>query len=552
MPFAGFKDFPSCQRSMEKKYKNPETAKKVCGKLQAQKESSAAASLLTTESQTNNFLDKQKVEVYKDEKGDLFVKLFLLDDSVNVNDWGVTQRSIPQKIGSAVNKPAVLYIDKGNEPDAHIHKRKEGMANHPVLAISSKGETKEHAYLNQELNRVGNIDEVVRNPTNGWWYGIIRITDKGVREAFDADPASLPFFTSSSIWNNNPPMPRVVLDAAGNPVSIERPDETQIDDWEFMHVAFVDEPAYGVQKTQIAGRCTGDSNKCVMHLRNASISANNGETGCGFCTKGAMQKIAQSVREQGLEEVVLGNTPTTPDTSRKSFDTQKNSVAMSVNENSEKGNEKTTEKKVVEEKTTEQNNNNTNNTTQTQQPQQNQNSPAEKKAQVDEPNQQLAASLIEKLSNENSQLKTLLETQQTLTKTTAQRLAAVEERLAKEEENRTLWELSNVVRSSKIHQHLPIEEQEKLVQKYAAAKMTPESLREFIAPFETVNPTQYTQSSPAVTQKVASSQQQDVPSKLDYPAAAANQKVASSDGSVTTTRKPKFMMISEHLKEVGI
>jgi hypothetical protein len=341
MPFAGFKDFAACQRSMTKRYKgNAETAKKVCGKLQAQKESSLSS--FTDEAQTHDFLDKKKVEAYKDEKGDLFIKFFLLDDSVNSNDWGVSQYSIPQKIGSAVNKPIVLYIDKGNEPDAHIHRRQEGMANHPVLAISSKGETKEHAYLNQELSRVGNIDEVVRDATKGWWYGIGRITDKGVREAFDADPANVPFFTSSSIWNNQPALPRVMMDASGNPVSIQKPDETQIEDWEFMHVALVDTPAYGVEKTHITGRCTGDSNKCVMHLRNASIS-NPEDSGFGncHCTKTAIQKIANSVREQGLEPVALGEQIL--DTSRKSTNTQDNSVTMSVNENSENRNEKTTE-----------------------------------------------------------------------------------------------------------------------------------------------------------------------------------------------------------------
>jgi hypothetical protein len=535
MPFAGFKDFAACQASMTKKYKgNKETAKKVCGKLQAQKEASLN---LTTEAQTSQFLDKQKVEAFKDEKGDLFIKFFLLDDSVNINDWGVSQRSIPQKIGSAVNKPLVLYIDKGDEPDAHIHKRKEGMANHPVLAISSKGETKEHADLNQELNRIGNIDEVVRDPKNGWWYGIGRITDKGVREAFESDPAGLPFFTSSSIWNNQPALPRVVLDASGNPISVERPDESQIEDWEFMHVALVDEPAYGVEKTHITGRCTGDSNKCVMHLRNASIAKNNGEAGCGFCTKGAMQQIANSVREQGLEEVALGAV----NTSHKSTLTQENSVRMDANnQNSENKNVKTTEEtKVVEEKKTE---------TAQQQPQQNQNSPAEKKEQVGEPNQQLAASLIEKLTNENTQLKTLLETQTTLTKSIQQKLAMIDEERAKEKEERRIFDISNVVYGSKVYKHLPREEQEKLVQKYAAAQMTGDTLKEFIAPFETVNATHYAEPQ-APAQKTASISQ--VPSKLDYP---AQQKVASAAGGSDsiTYRKPKYQMISEHLGEVGI
>ena len=524
---------------MTRKYKSQDKAKKICGKLQAQKEASVAALLTDDESQVDKFLDTKKVESFKNEKGDLFLKVFLLDDSVNTNDWGVSQRSIPQKIGSAVNKPAVLYIDSGNEPDAHIHKRREGMANHPVLAISSKGETKEHAYLNQEMNRVGNIDRVERDPRTGWWYGIVRVTDQGVRDAFDADPAGLPFFTSSSIWNNQPAVPRITLDAAGNPIGIDKPDETQIEDWEFMHVAFVDVPAYGVEKTHITGRCTGDSNTCVMHLRNASISANNGETGCNFCTKQAMLDIADSVRQHGLDAIALPP----PDTSRISTDTHDNSIRMSVNENSENKNEKTTEKKaVVEEKTTQT------------QPQPNQNSPAQKKEEVEGTgNQQLAASLIEKLTGENQQLKTLLETQTQLTKSIQQKLATMDEEMTKQKEERRVWGLASVVRNSKIHSHLPAEEQEKLIQKYAAAQMTEETLKEFIAPFETVNATHYAKEAAATAapQKVASSSSSSssVPSRLDYP---AQQKVASSEDSAVTTRQPKYRMIASHLKEVGI
>jgi hypothetical protein len=537
MPFAGFKDFAACQRSMSRKYKNPETAKKVCGKLQAQKESSVAT--LQNEDQVNKFLDTKKVTSFKDEKGDLFIKFFLLDDSVNVNDWGVSQRSIPQKIGTAIGKPIVLYIDKGDEPDAHIHKRKAGMANHPVLAISSKGETKEHAYLNQELSSVGRITEAVRSPTNGWWYGIGRITDKGVREAFEVDPAGLPFFTSSSIWNNQPPLPKVILDAAGNPAGIAQPDETQIEDWEFMHVALVDEPAYGTQKTQIAGRCVGDASSCVMHLRNASIIKN--ETGHGDCdcTKKAMLDIANSVRQQGLQEVAIG------DTSRKSTNTQQTSVIMSGNENSEQKNVETTEKKEVVEEKKEQ---------VTAQPQPNQNSPAQKKEQAGESNQQqLTASLFESLRTENSQLKTLLETQQPLIASLQQKIAGMEETLKKQDDERRIFGLSHVVQNSKLYSHLPKEEQEKLVQKYAAANMSEESLRDFIAPFETgVNTTQYTQVAPSV-QKTASvsSHQQQVPSKLDYPATGSSQKVASSDSSVIANRKPMFMSITDKLMTEG-
>jgi hypothetical protein len=248
-----------------------------------------------------------------------------------------------------------------------------------------------------------------------------------------------------------------------------------------------------------------------------------------------MIELADNVRKAGFQK-----TADHSDTSRKSTTPQEKSVIMPEG-NSEKNNvETTTEKKVVEEKKQVE--------TQQPQPQQNQNSPAEKKAQVGEPNQQLAASLIERLSDENQQLKTLLETQQPLITSMQQKIATMEDTLKKQDKERQVWGLRNVVTTSPLYKHLPVEKQDELIQRYAAIDMTEDSLREFIAPFETVNTTHYIKETP--TQKVASASQEQVPSRLDYP---AQQKAAStSDGSRVTTRQPKFKLITENLKGMGI
>jgi hypothetical protein len=484
----------------------------------------------------------KKVISWQDSSGELWLKGFLINGNVNKNDWGVKPSTIPEILKkTAVGQPITLYKDRGDEQDRFKHKRVAGSYNHPVLAMPEFGDTIHTAIARQEAAAVGRIHSIQQN-ADGDWYWIGKLTDPQAKQAFASD-SKMPFFTSPSIWINSIQPSNILYGADGTPVDVDRSNPfAQIEDWQFMHIALVDTPAYGKQ-AMITARCSGDASTCIDHLKYASESkpvVTDDHGACG-CTKQGMNELAANVRKAGLEKEADHS-----DTSRISTGTQQDPVIMSVNENSEKVNEKTTnEKKVVEEKTTQQN------TQQQPQPQANQNSPAEKKEQVESGNQQLAASLIERLSGENQKLKTLLETQMELTKSTQQRLATVEEDLKKQSEERRIWGLANVVHNSKIHKHLPLEEQEKLVQKYAAAQMTEESLREFIAPFETANAVHYVKEAAAPTQKVASSSssQEQVPSRLDYP---AQQKVASSDDSVVTNREPKFKLISKHLKEVGI
>jgi hypothetical protein len=426
--------------------------------MQAQLESSVVPSQFAeSEEQATKLLDSKKVISYHDEQGRLFIKMFLIDDSVNVNHWGVANNSIPQNISTVIGKPVVLYKDTGQEPDRHIIKRIPGQHNHPVIAVSAHGEDINHAIANQELYRVGTFIDVQKN-AQGQWYGIAEITDQGVKEAINSDP-NTPFFVSPSIWNNSQQVPEIVHTASG-PV-VKMPDDSQMTDWTFMHVALVDRPAYGVKKAFISGKCNGDSNTCVMHLRNASIAENDGKVGCGFCTKQAMNDIASNIEKQGTIELADH-----ANTSHK--DSLHNNIGlMSASSDSTEDNKKTTEKKkVVEEEKQEQTSPTQNN---------------EQKSASVIPYEQYAL-----VKEENERLKLQLETTSALLKEGNSKLASVTEDVEKLKQDKLLFELHNIVAKSPTFSRLPVEEQEKQVQKFASQKWTPEQVIEFMAPYDSV------------------------------------------------------------------
>lgn len=188
------------------------------------------------------------IEKFQDENGRLFVKAFLLDASTNINQWGVTQESLEQNIGSFIGKPLVLLenFDHPATDDMDIH----------------------HALAYQELFTVGSIIDVVKH--GSIWYGIIEITDPNAKEAFRS--GDIPFYVSPSIAQLDP---------------LEPAD--RISKWMGMHLAVVTRPAFTTRKAMFTGQCGGDPKTCLAQLRRAHVEQ-HGQGSCGFCVKSAFQK----------------------------------------------------------------------------------------------------------------------------------------------------------------------------------------------------------------------------------------------------------------------
>lgn len=271
---------------MTRKYGSQEKGKKVCGALQKRLESrngsinepisselGARELASASEQEIFDLVDKKKIITYKD--GDRrFIKVFLFDGSTNYNGWGVDESSIPLRVASVIGKPIVAYVNQGWEKAIEPWRR-EGEFDHPLV----NDKDYHHALAYQDLYRVATYIDYVQAPDKSWW-GIAEVTDDGVKKALDEDP-DLPIFTSSSV--------RLLY-----PVT-DREANKHLKDWEFMHSAIVDRPAYGVKKAYISGECSGDKDTCVLHLRKASIEDHG--YGCGFCTYGALMKLGSDVSD---------------------------------------------------------------------------------------------------------------------------------------------------------------------------------------------------------------------------------------------------------------
>lgn len=225
MPVGPYEDFDSCVAGvMKKEGYDKETAHKVCGKMEQ-----------ASNSQIN------------ESNGKLYVKAFLLDSSTNVNGWGVTKQSIDDHISSFIGKPLVLTEDF-DHPDID-----DGNIN--------------HVFANQEPFRVGTIVDITQK--DGVYYAISEVTDQHVKEAVTG--AKLPPFVSPAIYPIGGPQP-----------------EDAIANWTGVHLAIVDDPAFGARKAQVTSTCSGEKAQCLMQLRKASIEK-NGVGSCGFCRAAKMK-----------------------------------------------------------------------------------------------------------------------------------------------------------------------------------------------------------------------------------------------------------------------
>ena len=171
-----------------------------------------------------------------------FIKFFLLDATLNLNKWGVTEKSLRDGLDSFIGKPFVLTADY-DHPNA-----RDG----------------DDLLVHQEKYRVGNIIMVGREERSGKAYGVAEITSK---EAIDVLKGGAVNFVSPSIVFNNSDE----VDINGNAV---------IESWEGAHVAGVAEPAYTIEKAQIKGKCSGDKETCLNTLNKVEASRSS----CGKYT----------------------------------------------------------------------------------------------------------------------------------------------------------------------------------------------------------------------------------------------------------------------------
>jgi hypothetical protein len=182
------------------------------------------------------------------EGNDVFLKVWLIDTSVNVNAWRVLPESIPKNIESVIGKPIVLASNY----------------DHPPIV------DREHVEPNLQYQERFAIARYVKYFVDGSTYwGIAKVTDPLAAEAIDAN--DIPLTVSPRLFrlDTSEPMDRTTK-------------------WIFVHSAIVDKPAYG-DRAVIDAVCEGSNAHCVPALLSASK-----DDGVCSCVKTALLKLVNN------------------------------------------------------------------------------------------------------------------------------------------------------------------------------------------------------------------------------------------------------------------
>lgn len=238
MPVGPYETFGECVGAQKRKGKSDDSARRICGAMEQETAKVTLAS-------------EKPITKFTNERGKLFVKAFLIDSSVNLNQWAVTEESISRNINTFIGKPLVLTKD----------------FDHP----GTDQDTLKHWLKFQEDFRVGTIINISskHNPNTGTtaYHAVIEVTDSALKD---------------SLQNND--VPHYVSPAIAQPVQTANLSPAEaISEWTGIHLAIVDEPAYGVKKAAITETCGGDREGCLLQLMKARHE-------CDFCHYEALKE----------------------------------------------------------------------------------------------------------------------------------------------------------------------------------------------------------------------------------------------------------------------
>ena len=178
-----------------------------------------------------------------------YIKSFLISDKVNLNLWQATHEANVSNLETFLGRPGIHYINP-----------QDGKLDHTGAT------TKEKSLQIQELYRAASIIAVGSDiPTRRHWQ-MSKMIDDIVAEKIRKKEIK---WISPSIWPKE-----------GAVEKIEQTDGKVIDvvhDYEGLHYAFVDEPAFG-DEAEIKGFCDGTTKACQLELRKFDAAINNVES----------------------------------------------------------------------------------------------------------------------------------------------------------------------------------------------------------------------------------------------------------------------------------
>jgi len=183
-----------------------------------------------------------------------FIKGFLLNTKRNKNGWKVSWESILKYASDFINHPGI-YMIRGGETD------------------HTDGGTYKENMANQEEFRVVNIVSVSTDEETQTLNYVGEIIDEEFLDLWDAGKINM---TSPAVWPIE--MEQVGTMENGRPM-------LDVSVWRALHVAYIDEPAYGDDAFTLA-TCDGDGEACKIRL-----SAKNDP--CGLCAENDLAPLME-------------------------------------------------------------------------------------------------------------------------------------------------------------------------------------------------------------------------------------------------------------------
>jgi hypothetical protein len=127
--------------------------------------------------------------------------------------------------------------------------------------VFGKGdETLNQILTAQSKYKIGEIKKV--DSTGNQWFAYVQITEPKIIDSFKQ--GNIPKFVSPAIY-----------DPTGEP------DGTKVRDFSPIHIAAVDQPAYGL-KAYVRGACEGEATQCLNELKSATITPHKSDCPCSI------------------------------------------------------------------------------------------------------------------------------------------------------------------------------------------------------------------------------------------------------------------------------
>lgn len=225
------------------------------------------------------------VNRYIDDKGDLFLKFFLIDSSENNRRWRTTDAANEAYARTAIGTPFTLMLNKQESKYGDFH---------PFLP-NPEAPVKDQIDFAFKY-AIGQIVDVSKDSeqykaagyaanNDSPWFATVKITDPMAKEEFQKPDTRL--------------IPKAVSPGI---IHLSGPDDA-ITEYHIVHLAAVPEGAYGPRAIKWAS-CNGDALSCIPKLKAASYKE---RTNC--CVLESLSSLAQKSASSDIIMSAVNSTP---------------------------------------------------------------------------------------------------------------------------------------------------------------------------------------------------------------------------------------------------